>query len=421
MKQSHSLSRSSLFVSIPAILISLAIFIIAVLQGEAFLSLIFASLFLFSLVSRIWAKENSKKIEATLILSNYECFPHTEIKATLKVKNNKFLPLMWMKLYMPLSKKLSVLPLNTRVPDTNDIPLLSSRGESTEVIGEERIGRLLWYEEASFSFTLKAEKRGVTHLESWYLSSGDGFGLSESDIPLTNTGEILVYPELVDVNIDPFIENLWNSETGPKGIMDDITVIKSTRDYLPFDSVKHINWRLLARKQGVKVNTYEMILPKSILVIFDGESFSGPVAMRNEMEEALKVVASIMVELEEREIHTSLALPHSFSSKEILIGSNEALSTKLSSLATYDVLPDKLNSNGTEMVRQNSIFTEDEIIQEGQKCGHIFYFSALSEDVLLLPFVKNLGPEKITIVPYVNKECDNPYSVLEWEKVRREK
>ena len=141
---------------------------------------------------------------------------------------------------MPLSKRLSIVPEKTRVPESSEISLLSSRLESTALIGEEKLGRIMWYEEAEFTFKLKAKERGITHLSSWYLSSGDGFGLSEANIPMIGLGSLVVYPRLVEVYIDPFIKNHWNSSTGPRGIMEDITVIRSTRDYLPFDKVKNI-------------------------------------------------------------------------------------------------------------------------------------------------------------------------------------
>lgn len=421
MRSTHSFSRSSLFVTIPAIVASFVLCIVMALQREGLLMALFAILFFFSLISRLWAKRATKHIEASLSFSSHATFPDKDIEAKLKIKNNKLLPLLWIKITMPLSKRLSIVPEKTRIPESSEISLLSSRLESTALIGEEKLGRIMWYEEAEFTFKLKAKERGITHLSSWYLSSGDGFGLSEANIPMNGPGSLVVYPRLVDVNIDPFIKNHWNSSTGPRGIMSDITVIRSTRDYLPFDKVKNINWKQVALGLPLQTNVYEEILPKSISIIFDGESFSGPVGMKEELEECISIIASILVSLDERNLLPYLSLPDSFYAKAETIKGLDGLNSQLSALASYEPLKDVLNRNGTEMIRQESSFRDEEIIISSQDSMKIFYFAAFSSDILRLPFIKEIPEEKITVVSAKEGKERIPYKAITLSSLRRKK
>ena len=77
--------------------------------------------------------------------------------------------------------------------------------------------------------------------------------------------------------------------------MEDLTVIRSTRNYMTTDSLKHINWRLAARGLPLSVNVYEDILPKNVHFLLDGESFGGNVPHWEELEETLSILASEFV------------------------------------------------------------------------------------------------------------------------------
>ena len=89
MRSTHSFSRSSLFVTIPAIVASFVLCIVMALQREGLLMALFAILFFFSLISRLWAKRATKHIEASLSFSSHATFPDKDIEAKLKIKNNK--------------------------------------------------------------------------------------------------------------------------------------------------------------------------------------------------------------------------------------------------------------------------------------------------------------------------------------------
>ena len=147
-------------------------------------------------------------------------------------------------------------------------------------------------------------------MEGWRLHTGDGFGLGQIERKIAeNEGQkFAVYPKLVRIKPDLFLRNLWNADTGARGVMEDPTVIRSTRDYMTTDSLKHINWRLAARGLPLSVNVYEDILPRNIHFLFDGESFGGPESHLDEMEEALSILGSEIVRLRELQVQCGLSL-----------------------------------------------------------------------------------------------------------------
>ena len=160
-----------------------------------------------------------------------------------------------------------------------------------------------------------------------------------------------------------------------------MTVIKSTRDYQNSDSLKHINWRLLARALPMKVNIYEDILPKSIHILFDGESFSENNIHEKEMELAISVIASEIVSLQEHEMKCYLSICKSYRQEAICIPPESGIKEALYSLASYTPLEPKRDSSGVYILKQKSEFDVDATIRTSLVVGHFFYFTYDRDDI----------------------------------------
>lgn len=418
MKSKHSLHKSSILVSIPCIVLAGILCLLSAFYGNRIFSFSLATLFLLSLVSRTWADVSAMAIDARISVSTRDIFPGQKMEVEVRIKNNKFCPVAWLDLYMPLSRQLSLVPEDVRVPEQWEIIHLANSGASTKLVGTKKCGRLLWYEEASFPILMEAKHRGVSSLDSWMLDTGDGFGLSESMIHLSDGGVIAVYPRIIEVDTAPFLRNLWNSNTGTHGVMEDLTVIRSTRDYQTTDSLKHINWRLLARALPLTVNLYEDILPKSIHILFDGESFSGSAPHREEMEETLSVIASELMALQEHEIKCYLSICKNGNGKAVCISPEEGIRQALHALAMYEPLAQKLDIAGTGVVIQNTVFDVGAVLRTTLAAGHFFYFtydSARVDSELL----ENIDNEKVTIVSCLDSKEDGTYEHLSLGQLRR--
>ena len=211
----------------------------------------------------------------------------------------KVFPVVWLELTFPLAKNLCLVPEESRKPDEAEQALLEEGHFSSELLGELRLPMLLWYEGRQVSTSWTARCRGVYSMAGWRIRTGDGFGLTqvERGFPPEDVRTFYVYPRLTDVQPDLFLRSLWNADTGTRGVMEDPTVIRSTRDYMTTDSLKRINWRLTARGLPMTVNIYEDILPKSVHFLFDGESYSGPAPHPEELEDALSILALSLIHI----------------------------------------------------------------------------------------------------------------------------
>ncbi len=418
MRSRHSLVKSSFFVSVPALSATFLLCIISAFYGSGVLSVIMATLFLFSLIARIWSGAAGKGLECTVSTRAAAVFPGETITAELSIRNGKFIPVPWLKLMMPFSRNESLVCQHRKQTSNSEAAELASSGLCSSSIGEERLGRLMWYEEKRFSVSLEAKRRGISHMSSWYLSTGDGFGLSETNITI-NGGDIVVYPEIVSVDTSVFQKNLWNSSVGPKGMIEDVTVMRSVRDYQEGDSAKHINWRLLARGEKMKVNIYEEIEPKSIHIIFDGESFSGTSGMQKELESTISVLASVLLALDSAEMHTYMTLPESRYSRGMTIAPQDGIAALLTALSAYEPLEEKIEDGGAKIVVQQTVFPSDSILQTKEKCGHFFYISAHASDISKQSFISAFRDDSLTVLYEEDDGEQIPFRSLAIEDLRR--
>ena len=372
MENKPVLSRSSNLVTLPALATVLVLSVLAAFFGQGKLAAVLMFLFLFALASHCWAVLALRHISISAASRSSGVFPGDQILFDIQVHNGKFLPLVWLELFFPLPLNLCLVPTKyRREPDEWEKAALAGDGYSTRLVGEKRFSFLLWYETARISMPWQAQRRGVYSTAGWRVRTGDGFGLTQVEQPLNKEDirQFYIYPKLVKVRPDIFLRNLWNSDTGAKGVMEDPTVIRSTRDYQTTDSLRHINWRLAARCQPLTVNVYEDILPRSVHFLFDGESFSGPKPHLEELEDALSVLASLLVRLDALQVQCGLSLCRG----ERCGGNYFAAGTEemLRALAAYRPLPLKRDDEGN-VTAQPTVFDEPAIFEAARGVGRFY-------------------------------------------------
>lgn len=403
-KSRHAASRSSLLVSWPVIVALAVLWGFSLFNGGGMLSATVMLFLLLSVLSRLWSFLSTLRLRGRLSGSSAHVFAGRELKVRISVANDKLLPLSWLDLYIPLPHDRSITCPETRRTDQWEAVALAHSDRCAQEVGYARLGRMLWYEKSDFSITLKAQHRGLAHTDDWALVTGDGFGLSQNRLTVEGGGRIVVYPRLVDVETAPFLEDMLSADSGRGGLMDDLSVIRSTRSYMTGDNLKHINWRLVARGQGLTVNTYEDIVPRCIHFIFDGESFSGPQAHADEMEEALSVLASLIVSLNDKGMRSFVSLPLSRSAPPVCISPEDGIDEELSALSMYAVLPEKLNEAGTAVVGQKSVYDMDRIASSMARVRQfcILCYDASSVDLRLGDLV---GEDRLTVVASIESRC----------------
>lgn len=378
MSQSPTFLRSSLLVSLPVLALLLLGGVLAAFFGQERLAFALLFVFLLAGASRMWAVMAARKVTVSVSGAARGMFPGEEVQLELTVRNDKFLPLVWLELFFPLSRNLCMTPEECRKPDDWEALGLEEIRASTQLVGEKRCSFLLWYETTRLSVRWRANRRGVYSSAGWRLRTGDGFGLTQIDCPLPReeARRFAVYPALVEVRPDLFLRNLWNADTGTRGVMEDVTVIRSTRDYQSSDSLKRINWRLTARGLPLSVNVYEDILPKSVHFILDGESFSGAHPHPEELEDALSILASELVRLEGAQVRCGLSLCAGLGGAAVnLFAASSATEDLLCALAAYEPARPVWDEEGKRVVDQLPNFDEAPLAGAARSVGRFYYIA----------------------------------------------
>lgn len=406
MRDDLKMSRSSWLVARPVMLACLLAGALAAFFRQQYLAGLLIFLFVLALTARLWAYASARHISLRVQAKSLGLFPGEEAAFDIQVHNGKFLPVFWLDLFCPLPQNHCMLPRERRRPDMWEAVDLKEEGASEELVGEKRLSFFRWYETARFTSHWTALHRGVCSMEGWRLRTGDGLGLAQIERPIAreDVRQFAVYPKLISVSPDLFLRNLWNADTGTRGVMEDPTVIRSTRDYMTSDSFKQINWRLAARGLPLTVNVYEDILPKSVHFIFDGESFSGPPEHLEEMEDALSILASELVRLHQAQVSCGLSLSQGSSGPAVNYFSAENPHTLLRALAGYQPMPRKWDEEKKEYVSQRAVFDQGAICQWAKRVGRFYY---IAYDTSVLPgckLLQRLDRTQVSVLTYAEGE-----------------
>ena len=406
MKDELLYSRSSVLVSTPAIVICLILGVLAAFWGQKRLAGVLLLFFLGALLSRLWGFTAGRGVRVSASAAASGLFPGEELEVEITVQNNKFLPVLWMELFFPLSEQLCLIPENSRQPEDWEFNDLAEMHASDKLVGEQRLSFLLWYENVRLTTRWQAKCRGLYSTQNWLMRTGDGFGLSQIQRPFfqpVHSQTLAVYPKLTKVSPELFLRNLWNAETGAKGVMEDITVIRSTREYMASDSAKYINWRLAARGLPLSVNVYEDILPQSVHFIFDGESFFGPDPHPEEMEEALSILASEVVVLARRQVQCGISLcqgTHGHASNHFAAQAPQLLYA----MAGYQPMEPKLDEDSRKPVAQKPIFDEPPIYSAAHQISRFYYVCHDTSQLAQRSMLLRLGHTRVTLLTYCEAE-----------------
>ena len=372
----------------------------------AFVLLVFL---LLALVCRLWIEQAGKKIELKITEEFSGLYPGQKGQIVFYVKNNKLIPVFWADLFYPLSIDRCIVPQQVRASLEWEKPVLNELNAYEEEVGESHIESLSWYESRVIKVSWTAVKRGIYSNRGWSIRTGDGFGLGQKEQLLGKEflRDFAVFPKQIPVNSAFFMKNVWNSDTGIRGILEDNTVIRSVRDYMPGDSVRHINWRLTARGLPLSVNVYEEILPQNAFIIFDGESFSGPDPHPDEMEEALSIIGSAAAALAMKNIRCGLCLSRGdYSERYADIPVSSGLQDILWALAAFRPSQPVLDE-GNKVVRQRSVFDHDFAARESHNAGKCYYIAydleKADQELIRMP-----GEGKTVLLSYIeDPESDN--------------
>lgn len=369
---------SSLLISPVALAVWGVLLIAAILTGQTLFSLLLLGALLTALLARLWGLGSLKNVRVGLRADTTRVYAGDRLTLTYQVENGKFLPLIWLEVLQRLPKDGCMEPEDQELLGEMPLPeeeLEQVRSRYAQAVREaeknpdqgKKLGPLvetcpalrskfsfvLWYQQLEWDCVWLAKKRGLWHPEELLLRSGDGFGLAQAEqlCPVEKKPLLVVYPKLVPVNVAPLLGNLWEAQTGSAGTYEDCTILRGERDYQWGDPWKRIDWRVAARGGGLQVKLYETIQPKSIHFLLDGASFLGRSEDNRELEEAISIVASLMVNLSAAQVHCGLSLPRtpSMASADLFPGEETTADDLLLYLAGFRCMGDVTRLDGLRL------------------------------------------------------------------------
>ena len=313
----------STFTSVPGLVALGVICIVTAYMRLVTLTVFLVLVLLLMLFSFIWTRLSLRRMKISARAVSCRVFPGEDIRLDLEVTNNKILPLLWIEVSL-FDKR----------------PKFIAEGSETG----HRISWIMPGKTVSREIVIHTQRRGAAFLGSLDATSGDGFGLGSrtETFALENPAMMVVYPKVFPVDSSPLADDLRSMQPSDRGRLQDNSLFKGIRDYEAGDSIKNINWRVLARQGQLAVNIYQNLDPKLVTFIFDLESFtrwreevtnSGVHQVLDEireeaLEDMISLAASCVLSLQKRKIRSNLVLP-AFGSDGIRILSGEDILTAL--------------------------------------------------------------------------------------------
>lgn len=314
-------SRSSWFASVPGVLVLLLFAVTANYFRAWQISAFFFLLFFLCSGALLWSRRVLRRAALSLSLMQKECHAGERLSLRLKVRNHSFFPLVWLDVILPVGEKALV----RRAEEEKPFWYVCAGEQNAQAALRQRFAWLLWQQEILWQEELLALQRGLAMFSRAELSAGDGFGLSSQAHPYFFAAPVslTIYPRRLPVDVQPFLRVIQEAAAGKRGQMEDVTLMKSSRPYQPGDSVKGINWRLLAGSGRMEVKVYETVTPGCITFVLDLSSFQVIKEQKNsqggtyrevflrerELERMISLTASCIRELAERQITPALIIP----------------------------------------------------------------------------------------------------------------
>lgn len=337
------------------------------------------------------------------------CYAGERMKWSMRVRNQSFLPLVWLDVIVATGKK----PI-FKADGSEDFFWFLMKGETEAQTGiRVRFVWLLWQQEIFWEESLQSVRRGVVKLREINLQAGDGFGLSalEARKELSVPQRLVVYPRLVKVTVQPFLKISQEAAAKNRGQTEDVTILKTCRMYQPGDPMKRINWRMLARSGRMEVNVYETIMPGCAAFLLDLISFRRAVEQDNgqggkslvlkpcewELENMISLLASCMRSVSEQGLSTALLIPAYGEQQAILNvpgSGNDVLKLSMEALAMVHY--------ETEDVR----FPYEEFWQVSHKLGTVYICTLDEEHSGFHELAHHLGRSRVRYLALKRREAE---------------
>lgn len=245
--------------------IQLALILIALALLFDVRALLVVSAFLLTVVPVAWwwSRRSLDGVVYERSLGERRAFPGETIGLTLRLTNDKLLPLGWLSAEDRWSMALPLEDGSLFPPVTGQTGSFYS---AFAVRGFERISR---------HYHVRCTRRGFYPFGPVQLHSGDIWGLFSHRASGDKLDWLIVYPQVLPLEAlgfppkEPFGETkaTWR-------ILEDPSRAIGIRDHQPEDSFRHIHWKATARRQDLQIKVYEPTTSQNLVVFVNVATFA---------------------------------------------------------------------------------------------------------------------------------------------------
>ncbi|PTW02194.1 uncharacterized protein DUF58 [Halanaerobium saccharolyticum] len=285
----------------------------AVLQRTVLFKLAYFFL-LFHFTIKYYHYNISKNLKINHYLENDHLFYNEEIKVTIEVENNSFLPILWLKFDEYLPGKLTTLE-------------------------EQHLSYFKAGEKKEWTFSLKAKKRGLYKIGPLRWEMGDflGYELTKGELKEL---EVYIYPKILNLeelglaSRLPFGKSKW-----PQPIYQDPYRTAGIREYQGSDRMNQIHWKASAKTGELKSRKNESTVSiDTALVLNMSQEDYGHKFLERKTELAVTATASIAYYL------NRIGHSYKFMSNAVIEGENREAFNAYQAKITEGEVETELNS-----------------------------------------------------------------------------
>ncbi len=155
------------------------------------------------------------------------------------------------------------------------------------------------------SYTVRKPSRGEYQFSKVKVRTSDLFGLFPKEKEVTVKTEVVVYPSYQELrSLNMYNENEAEAYITSQRVIEDITSVAGSREYVPGDRLTSIDWKVTARINKLMTKEFEEYLGQRFLIAVDCSIKSKEDAMT--FEKAVELATSFTVHSYKKQFHLGL-------------------------------------------------------------------------------------------------------------------
>ena len=227
------------------------------------MKLVFLVVLIYAIVSLqayIFKKYSFQDLDYSYKFDRDEVFEGENFSLVETIKNNKILPLPWLRSDITASKWLEFGEANAQAI-SDDTRIVSS------------FFTLGGYKAVTRTWNVNCTKRGEFEIKKAHMVSSDLFGQAKISKGVEVSYTVLVLPNTVDLEEMFILPRYLQGDTITKRqIAEDPFYISGVREYTDRDPMNSIHWAATAKEQKLMVRNYEYTSQQSLTILLNIKS-----------------------------------------------------------------------------------------------------------------------------------------------------